>query len=254
MIQDERYNRIYDILQDKKTVTVHFLKNALYASEATIRRDLEVMESRGLLRRIWGGATAVSAEKDIPDIVRLKSNLDKKDKIGRIAAKLIKDSSTIFFDSSTTCLSIIPYLRSRNSLTIVTSSLKMSKLVTDETTANVHILGGEVYEKNIMTGLAAIDSIRHYHTDFFFLSCNGVSVEAGFTSVEPKVVEVDLEMMAHTSKVCMLCDSTKVGKLSLLKLASLDRPDYVIMDCVPDDPELVEALGSRLITNISQLS
>ena len=97
MIQDERYSRIYDILEEKKTVTVHFLKNYLYASEATVRRDLEVMESRGLLRRIWGGAASVSSEKDTPDFVRIKTNIDKKEKIGRIAAKLIHDSSTIFF-------------------------------------------------------------------------------------------------------------------------------------------------------------
>ena len=254
MIQDERYSRIYDILEEKKTVTVHFLKNYLYASEATVRRDLEVMESRGLLRRIWGGAASVSSEKDAPDFVRIKTNIDKKEKIGRIAAKLIHDSSTIFFDNSTTCLSMIPYLRNKKSLTIVTNSLKMSRLLTDQTTANIHILGGQIYEQNVVTGLTAIDSIRHYHTDLFFLSCTGVSYEAGFTSIDPKIVEVDLEMMAHASKVCILCDSTKVGKLSLLKLASLDRPDYVIMDCVPDDPKLVEALGDRLITNISQIS
>ncbi|MBR3436618.1 MAG: DeoR/GlpR transcriptional regulator [Lachnospiraceae bacterium] len=254
MIQDERYQRIYDILKERQSVTVHFLKNYLYASEATIRRDLEAMESRGLLRRVWGGAAAVGTEKDTPDFVRIRTNIDKKEKIGRIAAKLIRDSSTLFIDSSTTCLSVIPYLSTKKNLTIVTSSLKMSKILGEQTTANIHILGGQIYEKNIVTGLAAIDSIRHYHTDLFFLSCSGVSLKAGFTSIEPKVVEVDREMMAHTTTVCMLCDTTKVGKHSLLRLASLDRPDYVIMDSVPDDPGLVAALGDRLITNVSQLS
>jgi len=55
-------------------------------------------------------------------------------------------------------------------------------------------------------------------------------------------------MMRHTSKKILLCDSSKVGVEALLTLADLSVPDYVIMEKVPNDPELVSILGDRLIT------
>jgi len=54
MLQNERYNQIYDLVKERGTVTVHYLQNQLHASEATIRRDLKAMEDRGLIKRIWG--------------------------------------------------------------------------------------------------------------------------------------------------------------------------------------------------------
>ena len=87
-----------------------------------------------------------------------------------------------------------------------------------------------------------------------FFSCSGISSACGITSIEPKVVEVCQEMMKHTALKILLCDSTKVGKNALLRLADLGEVDYVIMDEIPEnDPELVSALGSRLVTERSQI-
>ncbi|MBR6281367.1 MAG: hypothetical protein IKR14_02580, partial [Lachnospiraceae bacterium] len=68
-------------------------------------------------------------------------------------------------------------------------------------------------------------------------------------SIKPRVAEVSREMMRHSAKKILLCDHSKVGVETLLTLADLSVPDYVIMDRVPDDPELVRILGNRLITD-----
>ena len=81
-----------------------------------------------------------------------------------------------------------------------------------------------------------------------FFSCSGISASAGLTSLGPRVVEVSQEMMRHTSKRILLADSSKVGVETLLTLSDLSVLDYVIMEKVPDDPELVRILGDRLIT------
>ncbi len=254
MFQNERYAKIYEILQQRGSVTVQYLKKQLYVSEATIRRDLDAMEKSGLLQRVWGGAMLRTVDKDIPSFVRMKSNQDKKEKIAFIATAFLKSSSSIFFDSSTSCLPLVPYIAELKNITVVTSSLKMCLQLGQSSDAAVGLLGGVVYEDYILSGYLAVNSVRQFYTDMMFFSCSGISSTCGITSIEPKVVEVCQEMLKHTALKILLCDSSKVGRNALLRLADLNDVDYVIMDEIPEnDAELISALGSRLITARSQI-
>lgn len=254
MFQNERCAKIYEILQQRGSVTVQYLEKQLYVSEATIRRDLEAMEKSGLLQRVWGGAMLRTVNKDIPSFVRMKSNQDKKEKIASIASAFLKSSSSIFFDSSTSCLSLVPYIAKLKNITVVTSSLKMSLELCQSSDAAVNLLGGAVYEDHILSGYLAVNSVRQFYTDMMFFSCSGISSTCGITSIEPKVVEVCQEMQKHTALKILLCDSSKVGNNALLHLADLNDVDYVIMDEIPEnDAELISALGNRLITERSQI-
>lgn len=255
MFQNERYSKIYEILQQRGNATVQYLQKQLYVSEATVRRDLEAMEKNGLIQRVWGGAMLQRVDKDIPSFVRVKSNYDKKEKIASIASGFLKNSSSVFFDSSTSCLPLVPYIAPLKNITVVTSSLKMSRALGDCSGASVNLLGGTVYEGHILSGYMAVASVRQFYTDMMFFSCSGISSQCGITSIESRVVEVCREMMKHTGLKILLCDSSKVGNNTLLRLADLSTPDYVVMDEPPrDDPELIRILGSRLITDRSQMS
>jgi DeoR/GlpR family transcriptional regulator of sugar metabolism len=254
LFQNERYTKIYEILQQRGSVTVQYLKKQLYVSEATVRRDLDAMEKSGLLQRVWGGAMLRTVDKDIPSFVRMKSNQDKKEKIASIASAFLKSSSSIFFDSSTSCLPLVPYIAELKNITVVTSSLDMSLQLGQSSDAAVALLGGAVYEGYILSGYLAVNSVRQFYTDMMFFSCSGISSTCGITGIEPKVVEVCQEMLKHTALKILLCDSSKVGRNALLRLADLNDVDYVIMDEIPEnDAELISALGSRLITERSQI-
>ena len=248
MIQTERCTTIYQLLQKRGSVSTRDLQKHLFASEATIRRDLEAMERQGLLKRVWGGAMLVTSEKDIPSFVRQKTNQDKKEKIAQIASQFLHHSMTIFMDSSTTCLALVPYLAQMKDLTIITSSLKLSRALGDQTNASINLLGGRVYEGYILSGYQAIQSIREYNSDVLFFSCSGISIRTGITSIEPRVIEVVREMMLHTEKKILLCDTSKIGKTAPLRLTGIETLDYVIMDDMPDpDSGLTSALGEKLV-------
>lgn len=254
MFQNERCEKIYEILQQRGSVTVPYLEKQLYVSAATIRRDLESMEKSGLLQRVWGGAMLRTVDKDIPSFVRMKSNQDKKEKIASIASAFLRSSSSIFFDSSTSCLPLVPYIAELKNITVVTSSLKMSLQLGQSCDAAVNLLGGTIYEDYILSGHLAVKSVRQFHTDMMFFSCSGISAACSITSIEPRVVEVCQEMLKHTALKVLLCDTSKVGKNALLHLADLNDVDYVVMDAVPEnDAALISALGSRLITDRSQI-
>ena len=254
MLKDERYSRIYELVKQRGSVTVPYLAKHVFASEATIRRDLEELENRGQLKRVWGGAILPTVEKDIPSFVRIKSNLEKKETIAEIASYLIRSSSSIFFDSSTTCLALVPYLKQHKNITVITSSLKMSKLINEQTSLSINLIGGYIYEGYILSGYLARENIRQFHTDMFFFSCSGISSTGGITSVEPRVIEVCREMMKHAKINILLCDTSKVGITTLQTLCDFDIPDYVIMDGFPSaDPQLGEIFGNRLITSKQQM-
>lgn len=251
MLQADRYTRIYELIKEKKSVTVHYLSKQLFISETSIRRDLEAMEQKNLIKRVWGGAMLPTVDRDIPPFVREQTNIEAKDTMAALAARFLTNSCTIFMDSSSSCLSLIPYIRDYKNIVVITSSLRVSRLLSENTAASICLLGGQVYEGAIITGHLAVESVRQYHTDLMFFSCSGISPQAGITSIEPKVVEVCREMMRHTKKKILLCDSSKVGKETLLTLADLSVPDYIVMEKVPDDKELVRELGNRLLTPTS---
>ncbi len=248
MLQNERYSMIYGILQERGNVSTQYLQKRLFASEATIRRDLEAMEKQGLLRRVWGGAMLVTVEKDIPSFVREKANQDKKEKICATASRFLKNSMTIFMDSSTTCLPLIPYIAPLKDVTVITSSLKASKMLSDYTGATIQLLGGQVYEGYILSGYLAVQAVREYHADMMFFSCSGISATQGITSIEPRVIEVVRTMMRRTEKRVLLCDTSKINVTAPLALCDLATPDHVVMDQMPGkDSGLKEVLGHRLI-------
>jgi len=252
-MQKERFDKIYAILKERNSATVQYLQNRLYVSEATVRRDLDAMERAGLIEHVWGGAMLHTVTKDIPSFVRANSNVEKKEKIASAASKFLKNSMSIFIDSSTSCLALIPYLAKLKDITVITSSLQMSRLLAEQTSAAINLLGGQVYENYILTGYTAVETVKNYHTNLMFFSCSGLSADGVLWSIEPRVVEVRREMMKHTSKRILLCDSSKFGKQLLWRLAGLEEVDYVVSDSAPEDPDLMKAVGDKLIVNGSDV-
>ena len=254
MFQKERYEQIYAILQERQSATVQYLQKRLYVSEATIRRDLAEMEKIGILQRVWGGAMLqTSVDKDPPTFVRAKTNNDKKSVIASIASKLIRESSAIFLDASTTVEHLVPYFANFKQLTLITNGIQLQQELSEQTGATVHLIGGQVFEKRLTTGHIAVSNVRQYHADMCFFSCSGISADGGITGIEAKSVEVCREMVRRSTKKICLCDTSKAGNTFLWYVASFDDVDYMIMDKAPEDEALVRALGGRLITDPKQL-
>lgn len=247
MLQTERLDQVYEILKERNSATVQYLQKRLYVSEATVRRDLEAMEKQGLIERVWGGAMLRTSEKDVPSFVRAKTNPEKKEKMAAVASKLLKNSTSVFFDSSTSCLHLVPYFANLKDVNVITSSLKMSKMLSEQSSAMINLLGGYVYEGYIMSGHMAVETVGHYHYNIMFFSCSGVSADGCFWSVEPRVVEVNRAAMKNSDLKVLLCDSSKFGKTALCRLAEVGDVDYVISDRVPEDDALRKALGDKLL-------
>ena len=123
----EREKSILESLLKRKSVTVKELAKELYASESSIRRDLNNLEGQGFLRRIHGGAVLEEQSNSymkIPFAIRELENYDAKLIIAKKAAELVKDGDTVMLDASSSAYALIPFLTKKSSITVITSGVK----------------------------------------------------------------------------------------------------------------------------------
>ena len=121
MIQFERQQKIVDYLTQTNVAKISELAKHLYTSEASIRRDIAVLESTGIVTRVYGGVILSHHQNEVlPAKLRESENSRAKNTIAQMAAELIHDDDTIIFDNSSTVRSICKYIKKRKNLKIIT--------------------------------------------------------------------------------------------------------------------------------------
>ena len=205
---NERQQNILTILRESGKVSVTKLSKDLNYSEMTIRRDLTKMEKAGLLKRSHG----MAIENDIqsqPITTRSFAQDSEKRKLSKEASKYLKDKMTVFLDSSSTCIYLIPYIAEHKDMTIFTNSVQVLL-----SAMNFHIpcylTGGKHFEKDMcLLGPQAEKFAENIYADIAFFSCAGYTEDGKITDDSEEQTAVRLAAMKNAKKIIMLFDSTK---------------------------------------------
>ncbi|NLB48806.1 MAG: DeoR/GlpR transcriptional regulator [Erysipelotrichia bacterium] len=227
MFPIERYDLIINLLEEKSSITVKELSLATNATPATIRRDLEKLDREGALKRTHGGAVRLNNAIDPPFSLRDSEKETEKIKMAKIAVKFINDGDTLFFDSSTTIMRLIPFLNSKSGLTVITNGIKTA-FELGKIGVNTICTGGELVNLNTLVGLEAIHAIEKYHVDKFFFSCRAVN-ELGAYESSTQSVEVKQAMNKNAQESYLLADRGKLNKTAFVRL-NLNKIDTLITD------------------------
>lgn len=167
----EREKKILEIAIKEKSVMVKDLARRLYISEPSIRRDLSSLEKQRLLRRTHGGAviyeTALSEIK-IPFLIRELEKSDEKIKIARMATDLVNDDSVIFLDASTSAYSMIPFLKEKRNLIVITNGIKAITALSERNITCIGTGGSVINSDLAFYGEDALKIIEKYNADFCF--------------------------------------------------------------------------------------
>jgi ribose transport system substrate-binding protein len=229
----ERRQRLLDILRKEPGLRVPEMADALRVSEGTIRNDLNALEADGLLERVHGGA--VLAE-DVPVrslsfLSRLKQNADAKQAIARQAAKQVEDGDSILLDASTSVYFIARFLQSRRKLRVITNGIEIARQLAQNPTNTVILLGGVLNtDSTSITGLISEQMVQDLHVKTAFVSCSGITPEAGLTEVHIAEAQLKEKALAAAEKVIALVDSSKFGKVDLTCFARLNQIDHLFTD------------------------
>lgn len=247
MLMNERRGQILSILQDKKFVTVKRLCELLYASPATIRRDLADMAAQGIISRLRGGAELIEgSNSEMPSELRLKKEKEKKEIIAALAAPYMADASTIMMDGSSTVLYLARQFSNYTGKSIITNGLSTVDFLNEHTNATAYCVGGRLFHQSAFVGLCALEAIASFRADVLFFSCCGFSAQNGCTEAEEESAAVKRAMIKSSGKKILLCDSTKFGNDFFCRTCGADSIDLIITDKMPDE-KTVNALKNKLI-------
>ncbi len=230
MIPYERQEEIIALLKDKKFLKTQTLSQKLFVSSATIRRDLAEMESKGLLRRVTGGAIIIEEPKNLPYDYTNRINLEKKEVIAAIATTLIKDNQKIFLDSSTTTYRIVNKLERFINLTILTNGIHTANKLCELENVEVYIIGGNINKSYLnIYGPEANQNIKMHYSDITFISCRGLSKRGASDSNESEA-SLKREFANNTDCLVLLVDSSKFNSTHFNISAKFDDIDIIISD------------------------
>lgn len=233
MIPFERREKIVSMLEERKMATVEALARELFVSGATLRRDLQILEEEGRIRRTHGGAALpLQSMQDMPLLSRRMERRAEKEAIARAAVRFISPGDTLILDASTTVLSLGEALRDMGSLTVISSGL-LTVQAFAVSGRRVMCTGGMLRENSAsLAGVDAAAFLRDHHGTWSIISCRGLTADGLWESV-PEEAAIKRCMLDAGDRHMLLCDSSKMNQFYLCKTSELRRIDILVTDAAP---------------------
>lgn len=223
---------ILQLIETQGEVSVSEFSRRADVSEMTIRRDLEVLEGRGLLVRLHGRAIApVSRSYEPPFDLRAGSVPAAKQQIGALAASLIAEGETVILDVGTTTLEVARALSGRRSITVLTPSLPIANVLAEEPGIRLMLTGGVLRpgERSLVGDLAE-GSFRGFRFDTVVLGVGGIDLAAGLTEYNLDDARVKRAALEIARRVIVVADATKLGRVAFARICPLEQVDILVTD------------------------
>jgi len=239
MHEKDRHRVILSAVQDRALVTVVDLCALTGASEATVRRDINTLDGQKRLRRVRGGAEALTTKPFVglagrPFSVNESLNSAAKQAIAAAAVDLCEDGEPIIINGGTTTFQMVHPLASRR-LQVFTNSFPIAEHLLKNTTNTVMLSGGIIYrEQNIILSPFDNDVTRNFYAKRMFMGAHGIG-PLGLMEQDPLLIQAEQKLIGQADELIVLVDSSKFEARSSLVLCGLDRIDTIITDDGIDD-------------------
>jgi DeoR family fructose operon transcriptional repressor len=239
-----RRQQILERIQRDGGVSVADLARDLTVSSITVHRDLEQLSRDGLVERVHGGARAranAGPATAIPPTgweQRAAAARGAKAAIAAHAAREVRSGSTIFLDSSSSCLALARQLvvsDAAANLTLVTNSPAIAYELADERMLVIVTPGELDQHMRLLAGRWTTDFMSGLNFELAFVSCAGVTLDAGLTTSRRALADVINVASANAARTIGLIDSNKFGRASLLTIARAEELDAIVTDEGLDD-------------------
>lgn len=230
MLQSQRIDMIIQHLNQRGTLSVQELLAMFGVSRETIRRDLQKMESQGLVTKVRGGLKLQTSSHEPPYSRRSTSNLAQKQAIARAALELVSDGDTLYIDSGTTTLEFARLLGEKRRLSIFTNSLPVATMLAEKQT-DIYLIGGLLRRGELsLSGALGELSIGQFYADKAFVGAGGVSPELGLTDYHIEEAALRRIVLARASQGIVLADSSKFGTRALAHVVPFGEVAALVTD------------------------
>jgi len=237
---DKRPNRTAVILRELRqagSISVEALRDKLEVSMATVRRDLQELEDRGLLRRTHGGAISIEPlfyeafrhDRSFQD--QVGSFAEEKRRIALAAAELISPGDTIALTAGTTTTEVVRSLHLLGGITVVTNTVNVAMELSNRKDIHVFVTGGHLRgDWFSLVGATAVATMSGVFVDLLFVGVNGIDAEQGLTCFNSDEVEINRSMVRQAKRKIAVADHSKLGVVANWQICTTDKIEMLITD------------------------
>ena len=229
VFREERLEKIIALLEKEDRLVTKNLPEILNTTSVTIRKDIAILEQRGLLKRTHGGA--IKPRKLFHGLAlneKEKLNLEEKIRIAKKAAKLISEGDTIILDSGSTTSFIAKEIKQMKGITVITNAINIVSILLNSDIDVILIGGSLLKETSTLVGPLADDVLRKISADKLFIGVDGIDFEVGLTT--PNILEANTSrvMMEMSGEIILVVDASKFGRRSLGVISKVSEVNSII--------------------------
>ncbi|MFB5192145.1 DeoR/GlpR family DNA-binding transcription regulator [Alicyclobacillus fastidiosus] len=237
MMAVERQRKIADLVNEKGSIRVHEISQLFDVTPETARRDLDLLESEGKLRRTHGGAVRMDdGQGDVPYVERESTNSKEKLEVARLALSHISAGDKIALDASSTAWFLAREIPDMP-LTVLTNSVRVIQELSSKERIQVISTGGILRSQSMsFVGPLAEETLSKYYVNKAFISCKGVHLEYGVSEANEWQAIVKRRMTSIADETYLLVDHTKFGLRDFTHVLDLADVAHILTDSqVPDE-------------------
>ncbi|MBF0679958.1 MAG: DeoR/GlpR transcriptional regulator [Devosia sp.] len=245
-----RQAQIVELARQKGGVSVEQLVGLFGVTAQTVRKDLNVLCSRGVLNRTHGGAIHPSGVENMEYEARRQIATAEKQAIGRAAAQIIPDDASLFINIGTTTEAVSQALTEHHGLMVITNNINVANRLRLAPGIEVVISGGVVRPSDGgIVGEAAVDFIRQFKVDFAVIGVSAIDSDGALLDFDFREVKVAQAIIANARHVILVSDATKFTRTAPVRIGHLTQVHSFITDYCPHDSirQICAEQGIRLI-------
>lgn len=237
-----RQKKILDLVKGQGFVSIDALSQNFMVTSQTIRRDINELSSRGMVRRYHGGAGLPSSVENVAYTTRKVFCHAGKIQIARLLAHHIPNQASLFIDIGTTTEEVAKALLDHKGLRVITNNLNVATILSQNAKFEVIVTGGVVRSRDTgVTGEATIDFIKQFKIDFGVISVSGIDSDGTLLDFDYHEIRVGQAIIANSRKVFLVADHTKFGREAMVRLCNIREVDALFTDQKPE-PSMCEML------------
>jgi len=248
MFMEERHQEIAGIIKTNGKITIAEITDRYHISDESARRDLRLLEQRGVCKRTHGGAILVSQVNVRPPVDREFESMPvyaNYREISRAAASMIQENDTVYLTSGSIGYIMLSFLPRDIRYTLVVNSADIGKELRDFDNIEVYLTGGKMRQSGSFVDSLANEFVSRLHFDLCFITGSGLTADFGLSNGTDETAAFQRTVIRNSRKKCLLIPGVKVGVDSFVKVCDAEVFDSVITDwdCVEDQITALEERG-----------
>jgi DeoR family transcriptional regulator, glycerol-3-phosphate regulon repressor len=250
MLNGYRHECILEKLAADKRIFVSNLASQFQVAEETIRRDLKELETRGLLRRVHGGAVIPRLDQEHPLAEREKVFPAEKERAAQVAASLLKDGMTIFIDTGSTPSAVARALPAALNLAIVTNSLDIAAHLSGQSNFRVTVAPGTLrMNDRALVGYETVKFAEKFYYDIAFMGIAACHADLGWMDYEEHEAVLRRALVKTARQSVFVTDVSKFGRAAHHRTLPLDAVPIVATNALPPETFMhrFQGLGVRVM-------